>query len=112
MAVEKFDGATGNEPGAIAHDIVLVSRDSVIMPVLTVYGVESTQVASSIQLLSVRGRDRVKPQDINLLWGVDRGKYTPLMYKMSNNILRGHHKCPTTMLEAYRLLINYRNDAS
>ena len=60
MAVDKFGWATENYPGAITHDLVLILKESGIMPVITVDGMDITQVTRSLQLLSVMGKARDK----------------------------------------------------
>ena len=67
MLVEKFGGAAGNNPGSIAHYLALVSRESVITPVLTVDGAYSAQVASLLQLLSATGKAKDKSQAMYML---------------------------------------------
>ena len=44
------------------------------MPVITVDGLDITQLAISLKLMSVTGKTRYKAQSTHLLWGVDRGK--------------------------------------
>ena len=45
MVVEKSDGETGDDPGAIAHELLLILKDSVIAPVMTLDGAENTKAA-------------------------------------------------------------------
>ena len=51
MTVEKFFGATGNEPGEIVNKLALISRKSVIPPVMTVEREDVTNFANLLQLL-------------------------------------------------------------
>ena len=53
-----------------------------------------TQVARSLQLQSEMGRARERSQDVHMLWGADMWKYTPLLYELSNFILKGHNNYP------------------
>ena len=89
MLVEKF-----GDPGSIAHELVLILRESVI-----------AKVASSLKLLSTTGRARDKVQVVHLLWEADRGKYTLLLDKLSNDFLKGHNNYPKIVSEACSLLI-------
>ena len=60
MAVDKLGWATENDPGAITHDLVLILKESGIMPVITVDEMDITKVTRSLQLLSVMGKARDK----------------------------------------------------
>ena len=74
MAAEKFGGATGNNPGAITHDLALSLKELGIASVTIVDRANGTKTESSLQLISVTGRDRDKDQDMHMLWGEDRGE--------------------------------------
>ena len=49
---------------------------------------------------------------MHLIWGADRSKYTPFLDELRKDLLKGHNNYPTMVLEAYRLLLNYKNDAT
>ena len=66
--------AIGNYPGAIDHELALISEESGITPAMKVDGADGTQAASLLQILSATWRARDKAQAIHLLRGVDRGK--------------------------------------
>ena len=105
MAVEKFGGAIVNDPGAIVHNLTLIWRESVITPIMIVDRADGTKVVSSLQLLSEMGRARYKEQSMHLIWGADKGKYTPLMENLRDNLLKGHNNYLKTVSEAYSLLL-------
>ena len=71
---------------------------------MTVDGAEGTTATSSLQLLSATGKSRDKAQAMHLLWGADRGEYTPLIDDPRNDFMKGHANYPTTVLEAYSLM--------
>ena len=104
----------GNEknPGAIAHELSLLSIEPGIKPITTVDGADRTQVTSSLKLFIATGRYRDKAQAMHLLWGVDRGKYNPLMDKLRSYFPKGNNNYSTIVSEAYILLLHYSNDAT
>ena len=52
MAVDKFFGVIGNNPGLIAYHIVLMSKESVTTLIMKVDRVDNTKASSLIKLLS------------------------------------------------------------
>ena len=74
MTVKKFGGATGTNPWGITHDLTLTLKELGIASITTVDRADDTKSASSLQLISVTGRDRGKGQDMHMLWGEDMGK--------------------------------------
>ena len=107
MTAEKFGGAAGNGSGGIVHELAIILKESVITPIITVDATDSTQVAILLQLPSATGKSRYKAQAMHLLWGFGRGKYTPFMEKLRNNVLEGNNNYPTTVLDVYRLLLRH-----
>ena len=83
-----------------AHDIALILKELGIVPVATVDRADVTKGAISLQPLSATGRDRDKAHGMHLLWGSDRGKYTPFMDELRNDFLKGNTNYPKMVSEA------------
>ena len=108
ISVYKFVGVTGNNPGANARKLALISIESVLAPIVTVERSDGT-VVISLQLLIEMGKSRDKAQSMHLLWGADRGKYTPLLDKPRNDFLEEYNSYPKTLSEKNSLLLHYKN---
>ena len=95
--VETYGGAYGNEPGLInAH---LVSQ-----------GVAADQVdrATAAQLAAAKADCREAYLACMLLRGADSIQYGPLKTELANDMTKGQDNYPKTMVEAARLLNDYK----
>jgi len=95
--VETYGGAYGNEPGLInAH---LVGQ-----------GVAADQVdrATAAQLAAAKADCREAYLACMLLRGADSIRYGPLKTELANDMTKGQDNYPKTMVEAARLLNDYK----
>ena len=83
-----------------------------VTPIMRVDRADGKTTASSLQIMSTTGKAWDKAQDIHLLWWADMVKYTPLMNDLKNDFLRRKENYPTTVLEAYSLLLHYKSKSA
>jgi hypothetical protein len=95
--VETYGGAYGNEPGLI--DANLIEQ-----------GVAADQLASATtaQMAKARADCREAYLACMLLRGADSIRYGPLKTELSNDMTKGQDNYPKTMVEAARLLNDYK----